>query len=265
MKRILIKQFNKLDKKEQKILDKKENIIMRSKVTPLRNKMDEKIPDKLRLTLENAFAKGFQLVFEKGEAYIEKTYKRDKKILEHDLDNYAVERDLRKKHIKNIDKKANRAKRVNTSFSLLEGGVLGFLGIGLPDIPFFIAVIMRTIYEVALCYGYDYKTDEEKSYILLLICGAMTTGDKQKQFNEKLDKLGNKIDRQVETRIDLKDQMNETAEVLADAMIVGKFIQGIPIVGVVGGVINYNILQKIGKFSGIKYKKRYLLKKLYKH
>ena len=65
---------------------------MRSKVTPLRNKMDEKIPDKLRLTLENAFAKGFQLVSEKGEAYIEKTYKRDKKILEHDLD-------LRKKHI----------------------------------------------------------------------------------------------------------------------------------------------------------------------
>lgn len=259
-----MKQYNKLDKKEKKILGKKENIIMRSKVSPLMDKMDEKIPDKLRLTLENAFAKGFQLVFEKGEAYIEKTYKRDKRILEHDLDNYAVEKDPRKKHIKKIDNKANKAKRVNTSFSLLEGGVLGFLGIGLPDIPFFIAVIMRTIYEVALSYGYDYKSDEEKSYILLLICGAMTTGDKQRQFNDKLDKLANEIDNQVVTRIDLNEQMNETAEVLADAMIVGKFIQGIPIVGAVGGVINYNILQKIGKFSAIKYKKRYLLKKLYK-
>lgn len=261
MNRELNKQFKRLDKKEQRILNKKENKLIKSKVAPIKNQIQEKIPDKLRITLENAFSKSFQLVFEKGEAYIEKTYRRDRKILEHDLNNYAVDKDLRKKHIKKLDKNANQSKMINTSFTILEGGVLGFLGIGLPDIPLFIAVIMRTIYEVALNYGYDYKSDEEKSYILLLICGALSHGEKQKVFNREIDNLGNQIDQQIKTEIDLEVQMKESAKVLADAMIVGKFVQGIPIVGAVGGIINYNIMKKIGKYAVIKYKKRYLFNK----
>lgn len=263
MSRELKKQFKRLEKKEKRILNKKGNKLIQSKISPIKNQIQEKIPDKLRLTLENAFNKGFQLVFEKGEVFIEKTYKKDQKMLEHDINNYAIDRDLRKKHIKKLDKKANQAKRVNTSFTVLEGGVLGFLGIGLPDIPFFIGVIMRTIYEVALSYGYDYKRDEEKRYILLLICGAMSQGERQKGFNEDIDNLGYLIDQQLEKEInlDLQGQMKETAEILVDAILVAKFVQGIPVVGAVGGVLNFNIINKISRYAIIKYKKRYLLKK----
>lgn len=265
MNKVLNKQFKKLYKKEQRIINKKENKLIKTTISPIKNQIQDKIkdkmPDKLRLTIENAFYKGFQLVFEKGESYIEKTYRRDRKILDHDLNNYAVDRDLRKKHIKKLDKKANQSKMVNSSLTVLEGGVLGFLGIGLPDIPLFIAVIMRTIYEVALSYGYDYKNNEEKSYILLLICGAMSSGERQKKYNREIDKLGSLIDEELETQIDLKAQLKETVEILADAMLVGKFVQGIPVVGAVGGVFNYNIIKKIGKYTSIKYKKRYLLKK----
>lgn len=260
-RRELFKQFKRLDKKEQRILKKKENQLIKSKVDPIKDKIQERIPDKLRLTLENAFSKSFQLVFEKGDAYIEKTYKKDKKKLEHDLINYAIDQDFSKKHIKKLDKQANQSKMFNTSFTLLEGGVLGFLGIGLPDIPLFIAMIMRTIYEVSLSYGYDYKSDEEKAYILLIICGAMSQGEKQKQFNQEMDYLGSRIDQHMEIDIDLKRQMEETAEVLAETMLVGKFIQGIPVVGAIGGAVNYSIIKRIGKFASIKYKKRYLLLK----
>ena len=260
-RRELFKQFKRLDKKEQRILKKKENKLIKSKIVPIKDKIQEKIPDKLEETLENAFSKSFQLVFEKGDGYIEKTYKKDKKQLEHDLINYAIDRDFSKKHIKKLDKQANQSKRWNNSFTFIEGGVLGFLGIGLPDIPLFIAMIMRTIYEVALSYGYDYKSDKEKAYILLIICGAMSQGERQRQFNEKIDHLGNLIDKNIETKVNLEDQMEETAGVLAETMLVGKFIQGIPIVGAVGGAINYTIIKKIGKFASIKYKKRYLLLK----
>ncbi|NLY46586.1 MAG: EcsC family protein, partial [Tissierella sp.] len=218
-------------------------------------------PDKLRLTLETTFAKSFQLVFEKGEKYIEKTYKKDKKILEHDLINYAIDRDFSKKHIKKLDKQSNQSKRINKSVTLFEGGVLGFLGVGLPDIPVFIAMIMRTIYEVALSYGYDYNNDKERSYILLTICGAMSYGEKQKYYNEQIDHLGSLLDKDMEVKVDLKEQMEETSQILADSMLVGKFVQGIPVVGTIGGVINYTIINKIGKFASIKYKKRYLLGK----
>lgn len=261
MNRELKKQIKRLDKKEQRIINKKENRFIKSKITPIKNQVEEKIPDNLKSVLENAFLKGFQLVYEKGEVYIEKTYKRDRKILEHDINNNAIEKDLKRKHLKKLDKQANKGNISNTTFAVLEGGVLGLLGIGLPDIPFFIAVIMRTIYEINLSYGYDYKREEEKSYILLLICGAMSHGENRKKYNEELNNLGNRIDQHMVSEVDIESQMKETAQVLVDAMLVGKFVQGIPIVGAVGGVLNYNIIKKIGKYSSLKYKRRYLLKK----
>lgn len=262
MDRELNRQFKRLDKREQRILNKKENKIIKSKVTPIMNQIQGKIPEKLRLTLEIAFSKSFQLVFEKGDIYIEKTYKKDRIKLEYDLNNYAVDKKLCKKYIDRIDKQADSAKMINTSFTVLEGGVLGFFGIGLPDIPLFIALIMRTIHEVALSYGYDYKSEEEKGYMLLMICGAMSQGEKQKKFNEQINRLGNRIDQQMKIEIDLKELMRDTTEVLAEAMLVGKFVQGIPVVGAVGGLVNYTIIKKIGRYTAIKYKKRYLLKKV---
>ena len=49
--------------------------------------------------------------------------------------------------------------------------------------------------------------------------------------------------------------MNRTAHILSEAMLTAKFIQGIPFIGVIGGVVNFNIIDKIGKFAAIKYKK----------
>ena len=141
---------------------------------------------------------------------------------------------------------------------MIEGGVLGVLGIGLPDIPLFISVIIKSIYEVALSYGYHYETVEEKIYILLLICGAMTKGDEQKEFNEKIDQLGK---HNVVSELDLEEQIKVTASILSEALLMTKFIQGIPIVGVVGGVVNYKIIKKIGSYAGLKYKKKYLISK----
>jgi hypothetical protein len=144
----------------------------------------------------------------------------------------------------------------------LEGGILGLLGIGLPDIPLFLSVIVKTIYEVALSYGYQYDTPEERTYLLLLICGAITKGEQQLEFDKDLELLGVKIDHNIVDDLSLEKQMKDTAHVLSDSLLTAKFIQGIPIVGAIGGAVNYNILNKIGKYAGIKYKKRYLQKKV---
>ena len=153
-------------------------------------------------------------------------------------------------------------KTINSTLSVLEGGVLGVLGIGLPDIPLFISVIMRTIYQVSLSYGYDYEKDEEKQYVLLLICGAITYGEEQKEYNEQINVLGEKIDQKTSLGDDLKEYIKTTSDLLSNSLLTAKFIQGIPIVGVVGGAINYSMVSKIGKYASIKYKKRYLLSKI---
>lgn len=262
MNREFRRQLKLIEKQEDKILNKKENLLYKLKIDPIIEKIQGKIPEKLITTLEAAFYKGFQLVFEKGHVYIEKTYNKDKIQLEYDLNNYAIDKVLNKKYIKNLDKQANNSNMINSSFSIIEGGVLGALGIGLPDIPLFISVIMKTIYEVTLSYGYQYETEEEKAYILLLICGAMTKGDKQKEFNVKIDGFESNINDDRVTILNLKEQIKETASVLSEALLMAKFIQGIPIIGIIGGIVNYKIIKKIGSYARIKYKKRYLLSKV---
>lgn len=257
----LKKQLKRLDKKENKILAKINNKLFKLKIAPVINKIQDKIPLKLKATLEAAFLKSFQLVFTRGTTYIEKTYNKDKIQLEYDLNDHAIDKKINRRHIKNLDKKSSRSKMINSSVAILEGGVLGVLGIGLPDIPLFISVIIKSIYEVALSYGYDYKNEEEKEYILLIICGAMTQGDRKKQFNKEIDRLGEQIDKRLKINTDLDHGMEVAAKVLSEAMLTAKFIQGVPIVGVIGGMVNYNILKKVGKYAGVKYKKRYLLRK----
>jgi hypothetical protein len=45
---------------------------------------------------------------------------------------------------------------------------------------------------------------------------------------------------------------------LASSMLVAKFIQGITLVGTIGGGFNYYWIHRITKIAGIKYKKRFL-------
>lgn len=262
MDRELSKQIKRLNKQENKILNHKENQLIKSKIDPVIGKITEKIPDKLIITLESAFIKGFELVFEKGYVYVEKTYNKDKVQLEYDLNNQSIEQKMSKENIKRLDKQANNSKKLNSVISVIEGSALGLLGIGLPDIPLFIALIMKNISEITLSYGYEYETKQEKALILLLICGAISKGDKQKIFNEEIENLGKSIDKNIDTEIDLEERIKNAASVLSDAILTAKFIQGIPIIGVVGGVVNYTIIRKISKYATIKYKKRYLLGKI---
>jgi hypothetical protein len=259
--RELEKQLNRLEKKEYKILNKEESKLMKTRVAPAVEKIQEKIPEKLNAALETAFFKGFKLVFEKGNAYIDKTYNKDKLKMEYAYNNSEVNRKMNWRRMRKLDKTSRQSQTVSSLVSVVEGGVLGALGIGLPDIPLFISVIMRNINEIAYSYGFNPEKDEEREYILMLICGAITKGQRQKEFNEKIDLAGSRIDRKIEHETNLEEQMMETAKVLSDSMLTAKFIQGIPIVGAIGGVVNYSIIKRIGEYASLKYKKRYLNRK----
>lgn len=261
MNKELKRQLRRLNKKEERFLNKREKGIIKSKVDPIVNRIQDKIPEKLRDTLEDAFYFGFKLVFEKGYKYIEKTYDKDRLKLEHELNDYMLDMSLNKKNIKKMDKKAQSLKNINSTISALEGGILGVLGIGLPDIPLFISIIMKTIYQIALSYGYDYRKEEEKAYILLLIGGALSEGNKKKEINEKTDALAREIDKGSKIQLDLQEYIKAASTALSEAMLTAKFIQGFPVVGAIGGLTNYSIIRKIGNYSSLKYKKRYLIRK----
>ena len=57
-------------------------------------------------------------------------------------------------------------------------------------------------------------------------------------------------------------EIEDTSKFFATDMLVLKFIQGLPIVGVVGGVFNPVYYNKIMNYIRLKYHKRYSLDKL---
>lgn len=89
----------------------------------------------------------------------------------------------------------------------------------------------------------------------------MEEGKRQLKFNEQADNLSKKIDKKEANEVDLEELIRTTANILAEAMLTAKFIQGMPVVGLVGGVVNYRLIRKIGKYAKLKYKKRYLYSK----
>ena len=165
--KLIEKQLKQLNKKEEKLILEKEPGIIKNKLDPLKIKIEEKIPEKLQSTLNIAFEMGFKTVFDKGLGIIEKTYNKDNISMEFDINSYAINKYPTKRNLKKIDKSANKKTLINKSVSAIEGGALGLLGVGLPDIPIYIGVILKSIYEISLSYGFDYSFPEERIYILI--------------------------------------------------------------------------------------------------
>lgn len=252
------KQLTKIAKKEEKFLQPKEP---KASWKQLTDKVEEKIPDGLQEKLELAFYKGFQLVFEKGSSLIEKTYDKEDLVKEHQMYHYSFTELNRKKSYRKLKQQSNLRQLMNLGITTLEGAGLGLLGIGLPDIPIFIGVLLKGIYEKALSYGIDYEKTEEQYFILLLIEAALAEEEVKMAKNQKVDEAILTLQQGLKwTEEELAVQMKQTAQVLATDMLCLKFIQGLPVVGVVGGAANVIYDKKILDYADMKYQKRYLLK-----
>lgn len=249
MKSPIEKEIRRTEKKEKKQLSK------RSVRLPMKDKLYSKVPDKLREKLEAAFIKAFELVFLKGTGVIEKTFDKEQSALRYEAHDYMVDKAQSKKSIRNLDQSAKKHNILNHLATTLTGTGMGLIGLGLPDIPLMVSTMLKGIYEIALGYGFSYDSKEEKIYILCLIRTALSDKEQKKDANWDLHHL----DRQ---QADLHVEVRKTASVLADALLVEKFVQGIPIVGMIGGYVNHAVYDKTTALASVSYKKRYLKQKL---
>ena len=260
MSKFIKKEIDKLNKKENKIINKKRNKIIKDKIDPISEKIEEKIPYKLKSTLESAFYNAFKVVIKNGSKYIEKLYNKEKIKVDHEINDYSLNRRMTRKSLKIIDSQGKKSKHINSTISTIEGVGLGLLGIGIPDIPVFIAMILKTVYEIALSYGFYYENEAEKIYILNLINVALTSEEEKQFYNEKLNSIESKMVFGLGIENILDEEIRETSKVLSNRLLIAKFIQGLPIVGVIGGLTNYQFINKVSKYARIRYKKRYLNK-----
>ncbi len=151
---------------------------------------------------------------------------------------------------------------INTAKASAEGIGLGVLGIGLPDIVVFTGFILRGIYETALQYGFTYDATEEKLLILKMMEASLSHGEEWVRVNAEVDRILAKEWHGNHAEDDVTQQIRRTADVFALDMLLAKFIQGLPLIGIVGGAGNPVYYGKVIRYAQLKYHKRYLQEKL---
>lgn len=250
--------LKKLIKKEGILLEKK----MLRDTPPLQKLLSGRLPPKLQDTLRGAFLGAFDAVFSHGSAVIDKTFSAEKRTKTYEIQRYTAEIAPNKKHLRAFSKEAGKINRGNTALSGVVGGTMGLFGIGLPDIPVFVGFLLKNIYETALANGIDYKTPGEQYFMLLLIESALSTGEdalaRETVVNAWIE-AHKSIPAGTQKPEVFREQLQRTAYALADAVLYMKFIQGIPIVGVTGGISDAVCISRIGTYAAYKYERRRLL------
>lgn len=256
-RKALEKELLAVEKQERKL----QKAFVKAKKPAWKAAVENKIPSKVYAGLESTFCKGFSLVFNQGRGIIEKSYSKENLQNNHTIRDFAVQLKGGRKELKAVHKSARRSDGLNMVVTTAEGLALGALGIGMPDIVLFISALLKGVYETALNYGFDYTLPEEQYMILNLMAASLITGEERPEWDDMIDGMITEMPQEV-TKTVLDEQIRETASVFAMDMLMLKFIQGLPVVGIFGGAANPIYYRRVLNYVQLKYRKRYLLKQM---
>ena len=236
-------------------------------------RLESRIPPKAADGLKAAFSRAFSLLFESGSGWIERGCRPEELAALYAVRDSAVDRragraELRRMYARialamDISRRTIRIVYQNIVFALAVKAaclVLGALGIGLPDIVIFLGLLLRGIYSTAMNYGFSCSGAREQLFILKLMHLSLSSGGERRRLSGELDALMS--DPRCPDAAELERQMSRTASAFAVDMLAIKFVQGLPLVGIVGGAANPIYYRRVTACAELKYKKRYLLGKL---
>lgn len=252
-------EWEKVCRKEERWIGKR----ITKKEPLLEKRLENLVPASLKETLDGAFCKAFRLIFDKGGGVVEKTLQKEKRQQDFLINQYTNEIRQSRRSLCAFSKKAANSGRVNLLISGASGIGMGILGIGLPDVPVFIGTVLKAIYETALDYGFTYESEEEQYFILLLISGAMSHGTDLLELSRSADEYMESG--RLPEHYSRSEQIRQTAEILSEELLFMKFIQGIPLVGVAGGMFNAVWMKQVTEYAEFKYRKRFLMTVLKEH
>lgn len=221
-------------------------------------KIEDKIPEKLEDTLNKAFTAAFKMVFQEGKVLIKKTYNEETLKSEYADKRVGVQTKGDRSLIKKLRRPAEKRYFKSLGVAATEGVGLGLLGIGLPDIPILIGNMIRTCTVSAQSHGLDTDRKDEQVYMLMMIRLAAMPVEERTAVNRQLDALGDAIDLGKEIFLDLEAEMQETSERLSMTLLFSRFVMGLPVVGVAGGLYNPVIVSQLHQLAEVKYEARLL-------
>ena len=228
------------------------------RVSPLDRKLDELAPEALSETLHAAFMKAFELVFQKGTGVISWAGRQKNRQMDTQIRQYKADIRENRRNLRAFSKAAGRSGLGNTLAAGAAGAGMGLLGVALPDVPLFTAMLLKSVYETAETFGFGHETQSERRFVLLIIETALCSGAELEERDRRLNEF-----MQTETwgpdEPPLDRQLRSTARRLSEAVLYGKVLQNIPVAGVAGGVRDGVLVRRVQKYAAIKYRRRFLL------
>ena len=255
-KTVLQREIDRLRRAERRFLRKQ----LDREPTQLDLFLEDKVPAKLEATLDKAFAKAFHLIFSKGSTIIGRTFSADKLIEEFEADSADLEALGGGRQMRKFKRRAAATGTAHTIVSTVTGAALGFVGGTIPDIALFITLLLRNIYKISMKYGYAFDTEEEQKFILKVIEAAVMDGDDMIRANKEVNQLIREGLSSDGSTVD--ERINEAAVALAHALLLMKFLQKIPVVGVIGGASDFIYMERISDYAVLKYQRRFLVDQL---
>lgn len=142
-----------------------------------------------------------------------------------------------------------------------EGGVTGMGGIvgGLADFPLLLGMKLKLQFDIAAFYGYDVSDFRERLYILQIFQLAFSSPDHRAVAYHKLEEWS-KDHSLIPSTMDEFDWRTFQQE-YRDHIDLAKMAQLLPVVGaVVGVVVNYRLINRLGETAMNAYRMRWLEK-----
>lgn len=147
-----------------------------------------------------------------------------------------------------------------------EGGITGAGGIllGLADFPLLLSIKMKLLFDIAALYGYDVKDYKERLFILQVFQLAFSS----QQHRREIFSVVNNWAQYRETIPKDLEQFDWRAfqQEYRDYIDLAKLFQLVPGIGaVVGLVVNYRLLKKLGETAKNAYRLRWYQEQLLQH
>lgn len=158
-------------------------------------------------------------------------------------------------------KEAKIRKRISfyRSAAAAEGGATGFGGIlwGFADLPLWLSVKMKMLFEIAANYGFNVKDYKERVYILYIFQLTFSS----QQHRNKIYRILANWEKEKEKLPEDINALNWRTywEEYRDHIDLAKMLQLIPGLGAaVGSFVNYKLTDKLGRYAMNAYRMRVL-------
>jgi len=158
-----------------------------------------------------------------------------------------------------IEEKVKEKIDIYSKTAAAEGGVTGYGGIlmGLADLPLWLSIKVKMLFEIGNLYGYDLSDYKERIYLLQIFQLTFSRHQERK-------KVFNQINNWDEEKKKLPEDINEfdwrTFQIeYRDYLDLAKLLQLIPGFGAIVGIyINHKLTRRLGHFAMNAYRMRWL-------